>query len=185
MEDINERLMSTLHQTYKTVRRRTVSAILKDTQQSESEPIRPLLGVRGTRMDRRNNLKEKEQQAALQREMIIKEISAINRTSLREHGEIRPVPLSKLAHYFKVLPQNLNDSISKLEREGYLTKTRDRNNRHEQLLTLTELGQKRAAELNAIKARQNAEFLKPLSEEEKRTLLELLGKLNMVEEMGF
>jgi DNA-binding MarR family transcriptional regulator len=72
----------------------------------------------------------------------------------------------------------------KLEQDGYVTRSRVKEDRKDMMLTLTPKGQERAEWLIQIKAQQSAEFLKPLTQEERETLLTLLDKLNMAEELG-
>jgi DNA-binding MarR family transcriptional regulator len=72
----------------------------------------------------------------------------------------------------------------KLEQDGYVTRSRVKEDRKDMMLTLTPKGQERAERLIQIKAQQSAEFLKPLTQEERETLLTLLDKLNMAEELG-
>lgn len=179
---LNDQLMTSLDCAFRTMRRRVTLGILADV--SSSSPISAVrFEARGTNMDRKNLSQHKEQQAALQREMIIQELSAIA-LHRQEQGKSQTISQSKLGRYMDIYPDTLSDQLVKLERNGYLKRVRDKENRKEYHLTLTEKGEKRARELAAIKSQQNAEFLKPLNEEEKQTLLTLLGKLNIAEELG-
>lgn len=181
MNEINERLMTSLHTTYRTVRRRNTQALL-----NASTTAAPSLFQRGISMDRRRLTQMKKQYALLQRENVIREIAAIL-TSRGDAETVRQEQVSEkqLLSYLNADPEAVVEAIIKLEKEGYLTRSRTWNERKEYRLSLTEQGWHWATELQAIKIRQNEEFLKPLTVEERSTLITLLEKLNLAEEMGF
>ncbi len=187
MNNLNERLMDSIHQTYRVTHRNMAQGILAELggeliMEEEVSPRKPL---RGNRMDRKELLRKKEQALALQREQIIREMEAIVRRRRDEGSEnAEQVSEGKLAKYLNTHPQNLSDALEKLEREGYIKRTKRLFDRNDGTVSLTGKGHSRAAELAEIKARKNAEFLKPLTEEEKATLLTLLDKLNITEELG-
>lgn len=181
MNDLNEQLMTALNLAYRKMRRHMVRGILDDAQLGDS-PLLYELPTRESGMEQKNAFEQ--QNAVLQRDLIIREISVITKNRIGGvPEESHLVSEKKLADYLNVRPQQLAESITKLEHDGYLNRTKVGIPRKVQL-SLTEKGLARAEELEQIKARQNAEFLKPLTAEERQTLLTLLNKLNMAEEMG-
>lgn len=173
MDDLNERLMDTLQRTYIRLQRRHMRGILKSVEQGKDHPDYGIR-TRGTVMDKKKILQIKEQHFTLQRERILREI--------RREGH--PISQKQLADRLSVRPQTMSEAITKLERDGYVTRARNKHDRREVLVSLTKRGEERADALDTIKAQQSAEFLKPLTEEEKQTLLKLLDKLNVAEELG-
>lgn len=181
MNDLNEQLMNALTLSYRKLRLHMVQGILDDAQLGNS-PFLYELPARETAMEQKNAFEQKN--AVLQRDLIIREISIITKNRIGGvPEEAHLVSEKKLADYLNVRPQQLAESITTLEHDGYLNRIKVGIPRKVQL-SLTEKGLARAEELEQIKARQNAEFLKPLTAEERQTLLTLLNKLNMAEEMG-
>lgn len=180
MNDINEQRIVSLNTAFRTFCRRSVREKLKQAD-IISNCILPK--HRGIHMDRRKMTQLKEQYAILQKENVIREVAAIVKSKGGDQKE--PVSEKRLRSYVQTDPQGVEEAIGKLEREGYLTRSKSRTDRKETFLSLTEKGWQRAAELKKIKDRQNEEFLKPLSEEEKATLIHLLEKLNVADELGF
>ncbi|MCD8146874.1 MAG: winged helix DNA-binding protein [Clostridiales bacterium] len=175
MEDLNRRLMNSLRLTYNLLRRRRLQGILLlDGNKGPSElAIQPW--TRGAAdMEKKQLNKMKEERSALRQEMIIEAI-------YRMDG---PISQRQLANQISMPTQTLIDEIGRLERRGFVSRSRSKDSLRETCVTLTKQGQARAAELRQVKDRQNEEFFKPLTEEEKETLLTLLDKLNMAEEMG-
>lgn len=173
MDHLNEKLMDTLQRTYMWIQLRQARGVLKSAEQ-EQDHHDYTLRTRGSSMDKKKILQLREQHSTLQREQILREI----------RWEGHPVSQKKLADRFSIRPQSMSESITKLEQDGYVTRTRNKDDRREVLVSLTKKGEERADALDTIKAQQSAEFLKPLTEEEKQTLLRLLDKLNLVEELG-
>lgn len=137
-------------------------------------------------MERKNMLQLKEQYAAMQRENVIREVAAMLHSEAEtSKANAEMVSEKRLKSYAKTDPEGVADAIVKLERDGYLLRSHSKTDRKEMLLSLTQKGWQRAAELKEIKERQNQEFLKPLSEEEKTTFIHLLEKLNVADELGF
>lgn len=176
MNEMNEQLMTSLHTTYRTLRRRSATETLG------SAPVMP---KRGDLMDRRKLAQMKEQFALLQRETIVRELAAIiNSRSGKTETEIHLVSEKHLMSYLSGDPESINEALLKLEREGFIKRTRRKPGSRDYDLSFTEKGWQYAAELKEIKDRQNEEFLKPLTAEEKATLIHLLKKINVAEELG-
>ncbi|MCD7756577.1 MAG: MarR family transcriptional regulator [Clostridiales bacterium] len=174
MEDLNRRLMNSLRLTYNLLRRRRIQGVLLEGGESQ-EAITWQPRTKGAAdMEKKQLLKMKEERSALLQEMILEAASQ----------EGKPVSQRQLASQLSMSPQAMTDELGRLERKGYVTRSRSKDSLREPCVSLTKQGEERAAELRQIKNRQNAEFFKPLTEEEKETLLTLLDKLNLAEEMG-
>lgn len=83
----------------------------------------------------------------------------------------------KLALILDIRPQSLSELLLKLERDGLLTREKNPADRRETLVSLTPEGKERAAEFEAERRRFGEAFFAPLTDEERETLGELLGKL--------
>lgn len=82
-----------------------------------------------------------------------------------------------LAQRLSVSPQSMSEALSKLENDGYITRSKSQLDKRETIVTLTEAGKAHSDEL-AQRMRSHAHrFLEPLSSEEKQTLYSLLKKL--------
>lgn len=183
MNNMNEQLMLSLNTAYRTLRHRSVRESLNQAgiPSASFTPIQ-----KGIPMDRRKLSQLKEQYAVLQRENVIRELAAIVKSQAGSTAtSSNQVSEKRLMSYAKLNPEGIAEAITKLERDGFLSRTRSRTDRREMMLSLTAKGWARADELKKIKDRQNEEFLKPLTAEEKATLIQLLEKLNIAEEMGF
>lgn len=174
MEDLNRRLMNSLRLTYNLLRRRRIQGVLLDGSEDQGAITWQPRTKGAADMEKKQLLKMKEERSALLQEMILEAASQ----------EGKPVSQRQLANQLSMSPQAMTDEVSRLERKGYLTRSRSKDSLREPCVSLTKQGEERAAELRQIKNRQNAEFFKPLTEEEKETLLTLLDKLNLAEEMG-
>lgn len=175
MEQINEQLMTSLNTTLRSLRSQSYRESLYRAGISQAPQ-------RGILMDRRKMMQIKEQYAALLHDGIIRELAAI----AMQEGSTTPVSERRLMSYFSgSTTESMNNAVAKLEREGYIKRIRRSGALLKHDLLLTEEGWQYAARLKEIKDRQNEEFLKPLTEEEKDTLIQLLKKLNVADELGF
>ncbi|MCD7838806.1 MAG: MarR family transcriptional regulator [Clostridiales bacterium] len=174
MEDLNRRLMNSLRLTYNLLRRRRIQGVLLEGSEDLEETIRQPRTKGAAEMEKKQLLKMKEERSALLQEMIIEAACQ----------EGKPISQRQLASQLSMTAQTLTEQLGKLERKGYVNRSRSKDSLREPCVSLTKQGEERAAELRQIKNRQNAEFFKPLTEEEKETLLTLLDKLNLAEEMG-
>ncbi|MCD8352767.1 MAG: MarR family transcriptional regulator [Clostridiales bacterium] len=174
MEDLNRRLMNSLRLTYNLLRRRRIQGVLLEGGESQGAIIRQPRTKGASDMEKKQLLKMKEERSALLQEMILEAVCQ----------EGKPLSQRQLASQLSMSPQTLTEELGRLERKGYVNRFRSKDSLREPSVSLTKQGEERAAELRQIKNRQNAEFFKPLNEEEKETLLTLLDKLNLAEEMG-
>ncbi len=174
MEDLNRRLMNSLRLTYNLLRRRRVQGVLLDGGGDPEDMARHPRTKGAADMEKKQLLKMKEERSALLQEMILEAVCQAG----------QPVSQRQLASQLSMSPQMLAEELGRLERKGYVSRSRSRDSLRENCVSLTRQGEERAAELRQIKNRQNEEFFKPLTEEEKETLLTLLDKLNLAEEMG-
>lgn len=92
-------------------------------------------------------------------------------------GRDGSVAQKRLADMFSVSPQSMSESLSKLEHDGYITRSRSQRDKRETIVALTPAGEKHSAELAQKMRSQAHRFLEPLSTEEKQTLYSLLKKL--------
>ena len=74
-------------------------------------------------------------------------------------------------------PSSVSEMISKLERDGYVKRTVDPDDKRATLITLTELGEARTAELADEKEEMFKGVFGNLTDDEKEQLLALLEKL--------
>ncbi|MCD8188715.1 MAG: GntR family transcriptional regulator [Clostridiales bacterium] len=174
MEDLNRRLMNSLRLTYNLLRRRRIQGVLLEGSGDPDDGAKQPRTKGAADMEKKQLLKIKEERSALLQEMIIEAVCQAG----------KPVSQRQLTGQLSVSPQLLADELGRLERKGYVSRSRSKDSLREPCVSLTRQGEARAAELQQIKNRQNAEFFKPLTEEEKETLLTLLDKLNLAEEMG-
>lgn len=93
---------------------------------------------------------------------------------LRDNG---PMSQSQLASLLEIRPQSLSELISKLESEGLICRTQSEEDKRQTIVSLTEAGKEKIAVISEARRRHAEEFFSPLSEEEKETLAQLLGKL--------
>lgn len=88
------------------------------------------------------------------------------------------IPQKLLPGLLSVSPQSMSEALAKLENDGYITRTRNQQDRRETIVTLTQSGRKHSGELAGKMKNQAHRFLEPLTEEEKHTLYSLLKKLS-------
>ena len=86
-----------------------------------------------------------------------------------------------LADKIGIRPQSLSELLTKLEADGFVTRTRDEEDKRATLVFLTEAGKARAEEVAKERAAAAAEFLAPLTAEEKEQLVAILAKLKRPE----
>lgn len=84
----------------------------------------------------------------------------------------------ELVESMKINPSSVSELISKLEGEGYVTRTVDPQDKRATLITLTEVGRARAYELEDERNERFSTLFAGLSEEEKEQLVNLLEKFN-------
>ncbi len=82
-----------------------------------------------------------------------------------------------LAEELRINASSVSELVTKLEDDGYVKRTVDPSDKRATLITLTELGEARAAELEDEKADRFAKAFGKLAEEEKLQLIALLEKL--------
>ncbi len=87
----------------------------------------------------------------------------------------------ELIEEMKVNPSSMSEMISKLEHDGYVKRTVDPSDKRATLITLTELGEARAAELSDERNERFSRLFANLTEEEKEQLVTLLEKLTAEE----
>ena len=89
-------------------------------------------------------------------------------------GGVRQKTLVEEMH---INPSSVSELISKLEQDGYAIRKVDPEDKRATLITLTELGQARAYELEDERKERFASLFANLTEDEKEQLLTLLEKL--------
>ncbi len=95
-------------------------------------------------------------------------------TLLDEEGAVSQ---NALAARLQIRPQSVSELLGKLEKDGYIVRTQNEQDKREFLVSLSEAGKQRADEVKDLQQQQAAEFLAPLDEDEKQTLFALLTKL--------
>ncbi|MBE6710701.1 MAG: MarR family transcriptional regulator [Ruminococcaceae bacterium] len=93
---------------------------------------------------------------------------------LNDHGEMSQ---SQIAAHLGIRPQSLSELLAKMETDGLILRRQSPEDKRQTLVSLTECGQSRVAAFRENHRRQAAEFLEPLTDEEKNTLAALLRKL--------
>lgn len=89
---------------------------------------------------------------------------------------------NQLASAFRVSPSTLSEMLNKLEADGLLERTTDTSDRRATLLTLTDRGAARVDEIREVFRSAFARIFGRLSEDEKRQLILLLGKIGPPED---
>ncbi len=104
----------------------------------------------------------------------------------REHGRGRIMGIldahgsmsqAKLAELLDIRPQSLSELICKMEADGLVARNRTEEDRRQTIVSLTEEGSARVAAFREAHRRHAEQFLSPLTDEEKTTLVALLRKL--------
>ena len=88
----------------------------------------------------------------------------------------------ELLETVKVNPSSMSEMISKLEHDGYVKRIVDPSDKRATLISLTELGEARAAELSDERNERFSGLFAKLSTEEKEQLLAILEKLTAKDE---
>lgn len=101
---------------------------------------------------------------------------------LRLISENEPISQVKLAAYLSIRPQSISDTLMKLERDGYISRSKNEKDKREILVSLTEEGKQRCTEVQAARTNQLSDFLAPLTPEERERLFSLIKKLVGVED---
>lgn len=83
----------------------------------------------------------------------------------------------KLAALLSIRPQSLSELLAKLEKDGYITRRQNPDDKREIFVELTESGEQRAKEVETVREQQAVNFFSALSTEEQEKLSELLDKL--------
>lgn len=82
-----------------------------------------------------------------------------------------------LAEEMKVNPSSMSEFIDRLESTGYIARTVDTADKRATLISLTEKGEARAAELEDERTEHLSKMFRNLTDEEKHELIRLLNKL--------
>ncbi len=82
-----------------------------------------------------------------------------------------------LTEELRINPSSVSEMISKLENDGYVKRTVDPTDKRATLISLTELGEARAAELQDEKNEKLGKAFGNLTDDEKEQLIALLEKL--------
>ena len=82
-----------------------------------------------------------------------------------------------LTEELRINPSSVSEMISKLENDGYVKRTVDPTDKRATLISLTELGEARAAELQDEKNEKLDKAFGNLTDDEKEQLIALLEKL--------
>jgi DNA-binding MarR family transcriptional regulator len=93
---------------------------------------------------------------------------------LHDQGEMSQ---SQIASHLGIRPQSLSEMLAKAEADGVIVRRQSPEDKRQTLVSLTELGQSRVVMFRENHRKHAAEFLEPLTEEEKSTLAEILHKL--------
>ncbi len=93
---------------------------------------------------------------------------------LHDHGEMSQ---SQIASRLGIRPQSLSEMLAKADADGVIVRRQSTEDKRQTLVSLTELGQSRVEAFRENHRRQAAEFLAPLTDDEKNALAEILRKL--------
>lgn len=86
----------------------------------------------------------------------------------------QPPRMSELAHRLHVVPRAVTPIIDALEDAGFVRRGIDPGNRRSTLLELTDEGRRTCQRIVELRTRAAGELFAPLSDEQRRTLTELL-----------
>lgn len=84
---------------------------------------------------------------------------------------------SQLADNLGIRPQSLSELLAKTEADGMVTRRRSEEDKRQTLVSLTDLGRTRVEAFREAHKKRAADFLAPLSTEEKYALADILRKL--------
>jgi DNA-binding MarR family transcriptional regulator len=88
-----------------------------------------------------------------------------------------PISQREVCDVLDVHPSDMVEIMDIVEREGWVERRRDPEDRRRYRLTLTEAGRRTRARYDDIAAQAEALVLEPLTEDERRTLLDLVAKV--------
>jgi DNA-binding MarR family transcriptional regulator len=92
-------------------------------------------------------------------------------------GQRGPVSQREVCDVLGVHPSDMVEIMDIVEREGWVERRRDPTDRRRYQLTITAAGRRTRARYDAIAAQAEALVLEPLSEPERRVLLDLVAKV--------
>lgn len=95
--------------------------------------------------------------------------------TLRNSGEVSQ---RELTEKLSIKPGSMSEIVAKLANKGFIERTPSVNDKRTMIITLTELGQKRAEEVLQFRTERRTELFAGLEESEKNSLLFLLEKIN-------
>lgn len=93
---------------------------------------------------------------------------------LLDHGEMSQ---TQIASHLGIRPQSLSEMLAKAESDGVIVRRQSTEDKRQTLVSLTDLGRSRVETYRENHRRQAAEFLTPLTDDEKTALAEILRKL--------
>lgn len=93
---------------------------------------------------------------------------------LLDHGEMSQ---SQLACHLGIRPQSLSEMLAKTEADGMIERRQSTEDKRQTIVSLTETGKSRVETFREAHRKHAEEFLRPLTEEEKTALAEILRKL--------
>lgn len=91
---------------------------------------------------------------------------------------VRPYTLGELAKQMAVSAPTMSNTISMMEERGWVTRERDTHDRRVVYVALSEYGREMLRKIDEFTAERISEILGPLSDSERKTLLEGLTLLN-------
>ncbi len=103
---------------------------------------------------------------------------------LRAIGKFGPMPMSKLSEHMLVAPANITGLVDRMERKGYVERTRDQQDRRLFKIELTEKGRRTYEVISEQFWIYVRHVFSSLSDSERVMLLGLLGRIrNSVEQI--
>lgn len=128
-------------------------------------------------MDRGMNMHERHHHGFGREGMADRRPSMARERLLRMIGEEEGISQKQLAHRFGIRPQSLSELLGKLEKDGYIARRQNENDKREILVYLTDQGRIRSEEVEKERSDRMEQMFSALTEEEKETLITLLNKL--------
>lgn len=96
---------------------------------------------------------------------------------LKTVKENEAISTRELADHMDLRPSSLNERLSRLEKEGFLTRERDPKDQRVYLVTLNTKGEELLKEILEVRAERNASIAEVLTEEEMNRMNQLTDKL--------
>ena len=93
---------------------------------------------------------------------------------LLDHGEMSQ---SQIACHLGIRPQSLSELLAKTEADGLIVRRQSAEDKRQTLVSLTESGKSRVQTFRETHRKHAEEFLRPLTDEEKASLAQILHKL--------